>query len=146
MKPTLKPGVKHALSFKVPRNKTVPYLYPEAANLQAMPEVFATGFMVGLFEWVCIELLSEHLDPGEGSLGTHVDFSHDAATPAGMTITVEAECVGVEGPKIRFRVSGHDGIDKIGGGEHERFIVKWDKFNARVAEKTKRAGVLAGAN
>ena len=146
MKPTLKPGLKHALSFKVPRNKTVPYLYPEIANFKAMPEVFATGFMVGLFEWVCIELLAEHLDPGEGSLGTHVDFSHDAATPAGMTITVEAECVGVEGPKIRFRVSGHDGIDKIGGGEHERFIVKWDKFNARVAEKTKRAQVLAGAN
>jgi fluoroacetyl-CoA thioesterase len=146
MKPTLKPGLKHTLSFKVPRNKTVPYLYPETTNFQGMPEVFATGFMVGLFEWVCIELLAEHLDAGEGSLGTHVDFSHDAATPAGMTITVEAECVGVEGPKVRFRVSGHDGIDKIGGGEHERFIVKWDKFNARVAEKTKRAQVMAGAD
>jgi fluoroacetyl-CoA thioesterase len=146
MKPTLKPGLKHTLSFKVPRNKTVPYLYPETTNFQAMPEVFATGFMVGLFEWVCIDLLAEHLDVGEGSLGTHVDFSHDAATPAGMTITVQAECVGVEGPKVRFRVSGHDGIDKIGGGEHERFVVKWDKFNARVAEKTKRAQVMAGAD
>jgi len=146
MKPTLKPRLKRKLSFKVPRNKTVPYLYPETTNFQGMPEVFATGFMVGLFEWVCIELLAEHLDAGEGSLGTHVDFSHDAAAPAGMTITVEAECVGVEGPKVRFRVSGHDGIDKIGGGEHERFIVKWDKFNARVAEKTKRAQVMAGAD
>ena len=146
MKPTLKPGLKHTLSFKVPRNKTVPYLYPETTNFQGMPEVFATGFMVGLFEWVCIELLAEHLDAGEGSLGTHVDFSHDAATPAGMTITVEAECVGVEGPKVRFRVSGHDGIDKIGGGEHERFVVRWDKFNARVAEKAKRAQVRAGAH
>src|ERR1700687_3155596 len=135
MKPTLKPGLKRKLSFKVPRNKTVPYLYPETTNFQAMPEVFATGFMVGLFEWVCIDLLAEHLDAGEGSLGTHVDFSHDAATPAGMTITVQAECVGVEGPKVRFRISGHDGIDKIGGGEHERFVGKGGKFNARVAQK-----------
>jgi fluoroacetyl-CoA thioesterase len=146
MKPTLKPGLKRTLSFKVTKNKTVPHLFPEAASFQAMPEVFATGFMVSLFEWVCTELLAEHLDSGEGSLGTHVDFSHDAATPPGMTITVEAECVGVEGPKVRFRVSGHDGIDKIGGGEHERFVVKWEKFNARVAEKAKRAQAMAGAD
>ncbi len=146
MKPTLTPGLKRTLSFKVPKNKTVPHLYPEAASFQAMPEVFATGFMVGLFEWACTELLADHLDPGEGSLGTHVDFSHDAATLPGMTITVQAECVGVEGPKVRFRVSGHDGIDKIGGGEHERFVVKWDKFNARVADKAKRAQALAGAD
>jgi fluoroacetyl-CoA thioesterase len=146
MKPTLKPGLKRSFAFKVPANKTVPNLYPEVTFFRTMPEVFATGFMVGLFEWVCIDLLAEHLDAGEGSVGTHVDFSHDAATPAGMTITVQAECIGVEGPKVRFRVSGHDGIDKIGGGEHERFVVRWDKFNARVAEKVKRARAQAGAD
>ncbi len=146
MKATLKPGLKRMLSFKIPESKTVPYLYPEATSFKAMPEVFATGFMVGLFEWVCTELLAEHLDAGEGSLGTHVDFSHDAATPPSMTVTVEAEVVGVEGPKVRFRVSGHDGLEKIGGGEHERFVVKWEKFNSRVAEKAKRAKALEGAD
>jgi fluoroacetyl-CoA thioesterase len=146
MKSTLKPGLTRSFAFKVPASKTVPALFPEAPSFQAMPEVFATGYMVGLFEWVCTDLLAEHLDPGEGSLGTHIDFSHDAATHPGMTITVKAECVGVEGPKVRFRVSGHDGIDKIGGGEHERFVVRWDKFNARVAEKAKRARTLAGAD
>jgi fluoroacetyl-CoA thioesterase len=146
MKSTLKPGLKRKFSFAVPENKTVPHLYPEAPSFKAMPEVFATGFMVGLFEWVCTELLAEHLDAGEGSLGTHVDFSHDAATPPGMTVTVDAEVIEVEGPKVRFRVSGHDGIEKIGGGEHERFVVKWDKFNLRVAEKAKRARTMAGAD
>jgi len=145
MKNTLKPGLKRTLSFRVPENKTVPHLYPEAASFQKMPEVFATGFMVGLFEWVCTELLAEHLDTGEGSLGTHVDFTHEAATPAGLTITVEAECIEVAGAKVRFRVSGHDGIDRIGGGEHERYVVRWDKFNARVAEKANRAKALVGA-
>jgi fluoroacetyl-CoA thioesterase len=143
MKASLQPGLTRTFSFKVPANKTVPHLYPEAKSFVAMPEVFATGFMVGLFEWVCLELLAEHLDEGEGSLGTHVNFSHDAATPPGMTITVNAKIVAVEGPKVRFEVSGHDGIEKIGGGEHERFVVKWDKFNKRVAEK--RAKALAGA-
>ena len=48
-----------------------------------MPAVFATGFMVGLMEWTCIQLLAPHLDAGEGSLGAHVDVSHMAATPPG---------------------------------------------------------------
>ena len=146
MKPTLKPGLKRKLAFKVTDNQTVPHIYRESALLQKMPAVFGTPFMVGLFEWACTELLAEHLDPGEGSVGTHVDFSHDAATPPGLTVAVEAECVEVDGPKVRFRVSGHDGIDTIGGGEHVRFVVKWDKFNARVAEKAKRAQALAGAD
>ena len=83
MKDTLKPGLSHTLTFKVPKNKTVPFLYPEAPGFVEMPSVFATGYMVGLFEWACIELMKPHLEPGEGSLGIHVDFSHTAATPPG---------------------------------------------------------------
>jgi fluoroacetyl-CoA thioesterase len=137
MKDTLKPGLTHRLTFKVPENKTVPYLYPEAASFQTMPKVFATGYMVGLFEWTCIELMKPHLDPGEGSLGVHVDFSHLAATPPGMTVTVEAECTAVEGRRISFQVCGHDGVDVIGEGKHARAVVAWDRFNGRVADKAK---------
>jgi fluoroacetyl-CoA thioesterase len=32
-------------------------------------------------------------------------------------------------------------MDVIGEGRHERFVVAWDKFNARVAEKAAKAGV-----
>lgn len=143
MKATLQPGLTHKLSFKVSDAKTVPHLYPESSIFTGMPQVFATGYMVGLFEWACTELLSNHLEAGEGSLGTHVDFSHEAATPPGMTVIVEAKVLAVDGAKVRFEVSGHDGIDRIGGGEHERFVVKWDKFNKRVADK--RAKAMAGA-
>ena len=135
MKDTLIAGLTHRLTFTVPDNKTVPYLYPEAAGFQSMPKVFATGFMVGLFEWACIELMKDHLDPGEGSLGVHVDFSHLAATPPGITITVDAECTAVNGRKLSFFIRGHDGVDLIGEGRHERAVVNYDKFNARVADK-----------
>jgi fluoroacetyl-CoA thioesterase len=37
--------------------------------------------------------------------------------------------------RIAFNVKTHDGVDIIGEGRHERFVVAWDKFNARVAEK-----------
>jgi fluoroacetyl-CoA thioesterase len=139
MKDTLKSGLTHTLTFTVPENKTVPFLYPEAPGFTVMPQVFATGFMVGLFEWACIELLAPHLDAGEGSLGVHVDFSHLAATPPGLTITVTATCTKVEGRSVEFEVSGHDGVDAIGGGNHRRAIVRWDKFNERVAQKRQKA-------
>src|SRR5205809_2061147 len=121
MKATLKPGLTHRFSYQVPQNKTVPHLYPEVPDFQAMPAVFATGFMIALMEWTCMQLLAPHLDPGEGSVGVHVDVSHLAATPIGMTVTVDVACVEIVGPLIAFRVRAHDGADLIGEGRHERF-------------------------
>ena len=135
MKPSLKPGLKYRFAYVVPETKTVPQLYPESPQLQAMPDVFATGFMVGLMEWTCVQLLEPHLDEGEGSLGVHIDVSHKSATPPGMTVTVDAECIEVRGPRAKFKVVAHDGIDEIGAGTHERFIVSWDRFNRGVAAK-----------
>ena len=95
--------------------------------------------MVGLMEWACMQLMAPHLDAGEGSLGVRVDVDHTAATPPGFTVTVDVECTEVVGKKISFKVKAHDGVDQIGAGRHERFVVPWDKFNARVAEKTAKA-------
>jgi fluoroacetyl-CoA thioesterase len=141
MKPTLQPGAKARFSYKVPADKTVPYLYTEALELQVMPAVFATGFMIGLMEWTCVKLLAEHLDEGEGSLGTHVDVSHVAATAPGQVVTVDAECTAIEGRRVSFKVSAHDGLDRIGEGHHDRAVVSWDRFVARVNDKANRAGV-----
>jgi len=143
MKPTLKAGLKHSFSYKVPENKTVPYTYPESPTIAAMPKVFATGFMIVLMEWTCTQLLGDHLDPGEGSLGTHVDVSHLAATPPGMSVKVDVEVAEVNGRKIAFKVSAHDGMDLIGEGRHERVVVAWDRFNARLAEKVKAAELVS---
>ena len=142
MKPTLKAGLKHSFSYRVPENKTVPYTYPESPEIAAMPRVFATGFMIVLFEWACVRLLKPHLDAGEGSLGIHVDVAHLAATPPGMTVTVDVEVVEVSGRKVDFKVRAHDGVDLIGEGWHERAVVAWDRFNAKVAEKAKSAAEL----
>jgi fluoroacetyl-CoA thioesterase len=143
MKATLKPGLTHRFSYQVPENKTVPYTYPESPEIAAMPKVFATGFMIVLMEWTCTQLMAPHLDPGEGSLGVHVDVSHLAATPAGMTVTVDAECTEVTGQRVAFHVKAHDGIDLIGEGRHERFVVMWDKFNARLVAKMAKVKELA---
>jgi fluoroacetyl-CoA thioesterase len=135
MKATLKPGMTHRFAYQVPENKTVPYTYPESPEIAAMPKVFATGNMIVLMEWTCTQLLAPHLDAGEGSLGVHVDVSHLAATLPGQTVTVDVECTEVAGSRVAFKVKAHDGIDLIGEGRHERFVVMWDKFNARLAAK-----------
>lgn len=135
MKDTLNVGQRHTFAYMVPREKTVPFVYREAEDFQAMPEVFATGYMVALMEWGAVQLLKPHLDEGEGSVGTHIDIAHLAATPPGHTVTVEVEVTRIDGRRIWFRVSAHDGDDLIGEGRHERAVVVWDKFNARVAQK-----------
>jgi fluoroacetyl-CoA thioesterase len=101
--------------------------------------------MVGLMEWTCVQLLEPHLEAGEGSLGTHIDVSHKAATPAGFIVTVDAECIEVRGPRARFKIVAHDGIDEIGAGTHERFIISWDRFNRGVASKIEKASSEVGA-
>jgi fluoroacetyl-CoA thioesterase len=139
VKPTLKPGLTFEFRFTVPESKTVPHLYPESALFQEMPHVLATGYLVGLMEWACIEALRPHLDwPREQSLGTHVDFSHLAATPAGLTITVNVRLDRVEGRKLSFTVSAHDGVDLISEGTHERHVIDAERFNAKVAAKADR--------
>ena len=138
MKATLKPGLRHRVTYTVAERTTVPHTYPEFPIIAAMPKVFATGFMIILMEHACTELLAEHLDAGEGSLGVHVDVSHVAPTPVGMTVTVDAECVQIVDRRVTFKVKAHDGLELIGEGRHERFVVDWDKFNERVAAKAKR--------
>lgn len=136
MKDTLKPGIKYTHKFTVPGTKTVPALYPEAAEFIVMPQVFATGFMVGLLEWACIKAINPHLDwPQEQTLGTHINVSHIAATPPGLEVTVMVELIEVSGKKLVFAVEAHDGVDLISTGNHERYIVDRDKFELKVAKK-----------
>jgi fluoroacetyl-CoA thioesterase len=140
MKESLVPGIEFQFEFKVPESKTVPNLFPEATELQAMPKVLATGFLVGLVEWTCIQAIKPHIDwPGEQSVGVGMNLIHSAATPPGLTATVKVKLEKTEGRKLTFSFEAHDGIDKISEGTHERFIINADKFNARVMEKQKAA-------
>src|SRR5699024_9602472 len=102
--------------------KTVPNLYPESEEFKAMPEVFATGYLVGLLEWTCLQAVNPFLDfPNELTLGTNINVSHEAATPPGLEVTVHAKLTKVDGKRLEFDVEANDGIDIISRGTHERF-------------------------
>ncbi len=136
MKNTLKPGIKFVHKYVVPISKTVPALYPESDEFVAMPEVFATGFLVGFLEWACIKAINPHLDwPVEQTVGTHINVSHEAATPPGQEVTAAVELIAVEGRRLVFNVEAHDGVELISKGQHERFVINKQKFDAKVLAK-----------
>ena len=139
MKPTLAPGVTFTFRYQVPEDKTVPHVYPESPRFREMPAVFATAYLVGLVEWACIEALQPHLDDGEQSVGTGVWVTHGAATPPGLTVTVEVSLLKVDGRRLTFSVRAHDGVDVICEGTHERFAIDRARFVRKVAEKAAAA-------
>jgi fluoroacetyl-CoA thioesterase len=138
MKETLKTGIRYEHKFLVPPSKTVPALYPESEEFVVMPEVFATGFLVGFLEWACIKAINPYLDwPNEQTVGTHIDVSHQAATPPGLQVTATVELIEIDGRKLVFAVEAHDGVDLISKGRHERFVINKEKFVAKIGEKRK---------
>lgn len=140
MRPSLLPGIEHTLTFRVPKSKTVAALYPEAPEFEAMPAVFATGFLVGFVEWACIQAVNPHLDwPVEMTLGSHINLGHTAPTPPGMDVTARVRLTRVDGRKLYFGVEVSDEMEVIASGTHERFVVETAKFTSKVARKAEIA-------
>lgn len=98
-------------------------------------DVFATPAMVSLMEKTAWMSIAEYLNVGEGTVGTKLDIAHSAATPVGMKVWCESELVEVDGRRLVFRVEAFDEKGKIGGGMHERFIIRNDKFMAKALAK-----------
>ena len=136
MESTLEPGLMFEFKYDVPSNKTVPHLYPEANEFQDMPDVFATGYLVGLIEWACIDAIKPHINwPIEQSVGIYINVDHTAATPPGFTVIVKGTLTKVEGRKLTFEIEAHDGLDTISKGTHQRFLIDASRFDTSVAEK-----------
>ena len=97
--------------------------------------VFATISMIGLMEKTCLESVLPHLEPGQDTVGTHVNVSHCSATPVGMTVWCDSELVEIDRRRLVFRVAAYDEAGLIGEGTHERFIIEKEKFIAKTYAK-----------
>jgi fluoroacetyl-CoA thioesterase len=92
--------------------------------------------MIAFIEWTCVAALAPYLAPHQRTLGTRVEVSHLAATPVGMQVTAEVELAEIDGRRLRFTVTCRDETETIGEGFHERTLVEYDRFIARLARKT----------
>lgn len=98
-------------------------------------EVFATPQMIALMEQAAASSVAGELEEGQGTVGTLLNVSHDAATPLGMKVWAETELVEVDRRRLVFDVKAYDECGLIGQGKHERFIIQNDKFLAKVNAK-----------
>ena len=105
----------------------------------ALP-VFGTPFMIAMMENAAMTCLHQFLEEGQGSVGTHIDISHDAPTPIGMKVTVEAEIrnVSENGKMVVFDVRAWDEKGPIGAGTHTRAIITNDRFLAKCNSKLEK--------
>ena len=126
----IKPGLTGTATMIVGTNDTAPRVGSGTIA------VLATPVMINLIEEAALATIEAQLSDGLQSLGTHLDVSHVAATPVGMSVTATAKVVSVEGRTITFEVSARDERDLIGSGTHTRVVVTAAKFIARVNEKT----------
>lgn len=104
-----------------------------------VPAVYASARMIGFAEVVCAELMAEHLAEGETSVGIGFHFTHEAATPIGMKVTMSARLAELKGRTCVFEIEGRDELDRICVGRHERAVIKLEKFLARLEEKKAKA-------
>ena len=134
MKATLQPGLKHTSRFELSRDRTIDFMGEKA-------RVYATPMLVRDVEIACRELLLQHLDAGEDSVGTRIELDHLAATLQGMAVELEVELTGLEGRAATFSVQGKDSLEPICRATHQRFVVDVATTEKRLAAKAAKAGL-----
>ena len=95
----------------------------------------ASPRMIGHMEFTARDAVLPHLEPGQDTVGTHVNVSHLAATPLGDEVTYRATLIVVEGRKLTFEVEARDSRQVVGQGTHERFIIDVKRFAAGLKKK-----------
>ncbi len=110
-------------------------LTAEASNVEGMAPVLATPRLISFMERTAHLAVLPYLAEGQSTVGIHVDVRHLAATPVGMEVRFRAELIEVDRRRLRFKVEAWDEVEKIGEGEHERFIIDWQRFLDGIEKK-----------
>jgi predicted thioesterase len=138
MKKSLRPGISKVRRLTVDRDRTVSVM-GEAGRAYGTPQFLRD------IESLCRDLLLEHSDIGEDSVGIGVSIRHTAPTPPGLDVEITATVTAVDGRKVTLDVSAKDEIEPIGAGSHTRFVVEVAKTYERLKAKAARhAAALAG--
>ena len=131
MRDSLAVGITVTQKITIDRDRTIGFMGDEG-------RVYSTPSMVRDIEYTCHELLNEHLDDGENSVGTHVSVDHIGATVEGDEVEVSITITAVEGRAVSFEATVKDSLEEVGRGVHNRFVVDVQKTYERLTEKRKK--------
>ena len=132
MKDSLKAGVSLTKTFEIDRERTIDFMGDEL-------RVYATPNLVRDMEHTCRDLIMEHAEGDEDSVGVHMSVDHMAATLVGMSVDITAKVVEVEGPRITLELEAHDPLEQAGRAKHVRFVVNKAKQGERLRAKAAKA-------
>jgi len=137
MKQSLRPGISKVKRFSVDRDRTISFMGEEG-------RVYATPSLVRDMEHTCRDLLIEHADAGEDSVGVEITVRHLAATLPDMEVEITATVKSVEGRRVTFDLEAKDEIEQIGAGGHTRFVVDVAKTHERLKAKAAKRAARSG--
>jgi predicted thioesterase len=138
MKQSLRPGVSKISRITIDRGRTIGFMGEEG-------RVYSTPDLVRDIEHTCRDLLLEHADAGEDSVGLEISLRHSAPTLLGMHVDVTATIAAVDGRKVSFEVTAKDDLEPISTGTHTRFVVDVAKTVDRLKAKVAKLAT-AGSN
>jgi fluoroacetyl-CoA thioesterase len=133
MKESLAAGIATTARIDIDAARTIDFMGDEG-------RVYATPELVRDIEMTCRDLLLEHLDPGEDSVGTRVEIDHVGATLMGMWVEVSVTLSAVNGNAVAFDFTVRDAVEEVARGKHNRFIVGIEKTAQRLQAKRAKAG------
>jgi fluoroacetyl-CoA thioesterase len=137
MKQSLRPGLSRVNRIIIDRERTIGFMGEEART-------YATPAMIRDIEYTCRDVIVEHADPGEDSVGMEVAVKHLAPTLMGMTVEIAVRVIAVDGRKVSFEATVNDELDQVGAGTHTRFVVEKAKTFERLKAKAARLAAQSG--
>lgn len=123
MKSGFEPGIAEAWTVTTTPDMGITHLGPD------VPSMYSTPSMVSLIEGACVRLITKYVEPGEQSVGFHIDVKHLAPTTIGKQVTAAVTLREINGRRLLFDVdvTNEDGA-KIGEGIHERALIDIKRF------------------
>jgi predicted thioesterase len=127
---SIEPGLVNEMTMTVQDSDTA-----RSSGGETLPPVLSTPRMISYMERTAHQAVLPLLPEDQTTVGTIVSIRHLAASPLGMQVRFRAELVEVDRRRLRFKVEAWDEMEKVGEGEHERFIIDKNRFDRRLAEK-----------
>ena len=97
--------------------------------------IYVTSALLTDVENTCADLLGEHLDPGETSVGTRIELEQTAPTPQGMNVKVHAQLRALNGKLATFDIYVVDDKEPCAKAVHTRFVVNESQMQENVERK-----------
>jgi len=128
----LTPGMSEIVQKTVEKKHTG-YAYGGGA----MEDLLATPAYVDVMMRAAIQTVDHKLPKGYITVGRSMEFTHEAPTGTGMSVSIKATVTEARGNRVMFDIIASDELGEIGSGRHERVVVNRDEWTKKVQERLK---------